>query len=282
MPASLEGKVAIVTGAASPRGLGRAMTAALVRAGARVAMIDVNAQWLDEAAAAMRDIGGTDSVTTRVTDVSSAADAEACVAHTVAELGGLHLLVNNAGITRQKMLAGDARANRFWEIPADEWDRVLGVNANGPFYLCRAAVPVMIAQGWGRIVGVTTSMATMYRGGGAPYGPSKAAHEALMAMASRELRDTGVTANVLVPGGLTNTDMIPEGNPFAREDMIQSDIMAAPLLWLASDEAADFNGQRIVAVHWDASLPLADRLEQAAAPAAWPQLGGKPIRPGEA
>ena len=124
MPASLEGKVAIVTGAASPRGLGRAMTAALVRAGARVAMIDVNAQWLDEAAAAMRDIGGTDSVTTRVTDVSSAADAEACVAHTVAELGGLHLLVNNAGITRQKMLAGDARANRFWEIPADEWDRI--------------------------------------------------------------------------------------------------------------------------------------------------------------
>lgn len=274
----LEGRVALVTGAASPRGLGRAMTQALVRAGAHVSMLDVRADWLDEAADVMRAIGGPDCVMTQVVDVGDAEDAARSVEATIESLGGLHVLINNAGIAGSKMLGGRT-SNNFWDIPVAEWDRVFSVNADGPFYMARAAIPHMIEQGWGRIIGVTTSMGTMYGAGRAPYGPSKSSHEALVAMASRELRDTGVTANVLVPGGLTNTDLIPDGGPFAREDMIQPQIMEAPLLWLASTASDDVTGRRFIAYHWDPERPLEERLAASSAPAAWPQLDSHAITP---
>ncbi|HIG43191.1 MAG: SDR family NAD(P)-dependent oxidoreductase [bacterium] len=274
----LEGKIAIVTGAASPRGLGRAMTEALVEAGARVSMMDIKPQWLDEAAAHMRKIGGDDCVITQVVNVTSIEDVERSVKRTIDELGGLHILVNNAGVAPKNMLMGGSAKNSFWDISAEEWDRVVAVNSSGPFYMTRTVVPHMIAQGWGRIIGVTTSMTTMYRAGGAPYGPSKAAHEALIAMASRELRNTGVTANVLVPGGMTNTDMIPDGAEFQRDNMIQANIMQAPVVWLSSEASNDITGQRFIGYHWDENLALQERLEKAGAPAAWPQLGGNAIR----
>ncbi len=274
----LEGKIAIVTGAASPRGLGRAMTEALVKAGARVSMMDINQQWLDETSNYMREIGGDDCVMTQVVDVTSIGEAERSIERTIEELGGLHILVNNAGVAPPKMLLGGEASNNFWEISAEEWDRVVAVNSNGPFYMTRTVVPHMLAQGWGRIIGVTTSMNTMYRAGAAPYGPSKAAHEALVAMASRELEGSGVTVNVLVPGGMASTDLIPDDTDYVRDNMISPDVMMAPVVWLASDESNDINGQRFIGYNWDEELPLAERLEKAAAPAAWPQLGAQAIR----
>ena len=274
----LEGKIAIVTGAASPRGLGRAMTEALVKAGARVSMMDINQQWLDETSNYMREIGGDDCVMTQVVDVTSIGEAERSIERTIEELGGLHILVNNAGVAPPKMLLGGEASNNFWEISAEEWDWVVAVNSNGPFYMTRTVVPHMLAQGWGRIIGVTTSMNTMYRAGAAPYGPSKAAHEALVAMASRELEGSGVTVNVLVPGGMASTDLIPDDTDYVRDNMISPDVMMAPVVWLASDESNDINGQRFIGYNWDEELPLAERLEKAAAPAAWPQLGAQAIR----
>ena len=189
----LDGKIAIVTGAASPMGLGRNMTEALVRAGARVSMMDVNPEWLGQSSNDLREIGGDDCVMTQVVDVTSVQEAEEAVARTIAEMGGLHILVNNAGIAPRNMLLGGDARNNFWEVSAAEWDRVMAVNAGGPFYMTRAVAPHFLAQGWGRIIGVTTSLNTMYNPGGTPYGPSKAAHEAFIAMASRELEGTGVT-----------------------------------------------------------------------------------------
>jgi len=274
----LEGKIAIVTGAASPRGLGRSMTEALVRAGARVSMMDINQQWLDETSNYMREIGGDDCVMAQVVDVTSIGEAERSIERTIQELGGLHILVNNAGIAPRNMLMGGETKNNFWEVPTEEWDRVVAVNSSGPFYMTRTVVPHMLAQGWGRIIGVTTSMNTMYREGGAPYGPSKAAHEALVAMASRELEDTGVTVNVLVPGGMASTDLIPDDAAHQRENMIDPQVMQAPVVWLASDASDGINGQRFIGYYWDEDLPLEERLEKAAAPAAWPQLGAQAIR----
>ena len=274
----LEGKIAIVTGAASPRGLGRSMTEALVRAGARVSMMDINQQWLDETSNYMREIGGDDCVMAQVVDVTSIGEAEHSIERTIQELGGLHILVNNAGIAPRNMLMGGETKNNFWEVPTEEWDRVVAVNSSGPFYMTRTVVPHMLAQGWGRIIGVTTSMNTMYREGGAPYGPSKAAHEALVAMASRELEDTGVTVNVLVPGGMASTDLIPDDAAHQRENMIDPQVMQAPVVWLASDASDGINGQRFIGYYWDEDLPLEERLEKAAAPAAWPQLGAQAIR----
>ena len=274
----LEGKIAIVTGAASPRGLGRSMTEALVRAGARVSMMDINRQWLDESSNYMREIGGDDCVMAQVVDVSSIQEVEVSVRRTIEEMGGLHILVNNAGIAPRNMLLGGETKNNFWEVPAEEWDRVVAVNSSGPFYMTRTVVPHMLAQGWGRIIGVTTSMNTMYREGGTPYGPSKAAHEALIAMASRELEGTGVTANVLVPGGMASTDLIPDDAAHERSNMIQPEVMQKPVVWLASEASDGINGQRFIGYYWDEDLPLEERLEKAASPAAWPQLGAQAIR----
>ena len=274
----LEGKIAIVTGAASPRGLGRAMTEALVRAGARVSMMDINQQWLDESSNYMREIGGDDCVMTQIVDVTSITEAERSIELTIKELGGLHILVNNAGIAPRNMLMGGGTKNNFWEVSPQEWDRVVAVNSSGPFYMTRTAVPHMLAQGWGRVIGVTTSMNTMYREGGTPYGPSKAAHEALVAMASRELEGTGVTVNVLVPGGMASTDLIPDDADHERANMIQPEVMQAPVVWLASDASDGINGQRFIGYYWNEELPLKERLEKAAAPAAWPQLGAQAIR----
>lgn len=273
----LEGKVALVTGAGSPIGLGRHMTLALVRAGARVAMLDVNAEWLEQTSSDMREVGGDDSVFTMVSDVSKPESAEDAVSRTIAELGGLHILINNAGIS-----AGNLGPNRmnFWDISPESWNKVLSVNLNGPFYMARAAVGHMIEQKWGRIIGVTTSMDTMYREGMSPYGPSKAGHEALIALISRELEGTGVTANVLVPGGAADTNILPPDTPYDRAALIRPDVMQDPVVWLASDASQEINGRRFIARNWDESLPIEERLEKAGAPAAWPQLGQQSVAPG--
>ena len=275
---SLSGKVAIVTGAGSPIGLGRAMTLALVRAGARVAMLDINKDWLEQTANDMREIGGDDCVLTVVADVSDPDGAQRAVNATIAGLGGLHVLVNNAGIT-----AGNLGGNRvnFWDVSPEAWSKVIGVNFSGTFFMARAAAGHMLAQKWGRIIGVTTSMDTMYREFLSPYGPSKAGHEALVATMAKELEGTGVTANVLVPGGAANTNIFPEDTRYDRAALIQPEVMGPPVVWLASDVSNNINGQRFIAYNWDESLPIEERLEKAGAPAAWPQLGRQAISPGQ-
>ncbi len=275
----LSGKIAIVTGAASPMGLGRAMTEALVRAGARVSMMDINPEWLERSSNYMREIGGDDSVMTQIVNVADSAAAQESVQRTIDEMGGLHILVNNAGVAPPNMVGKRGVSNNFWDISNEEWDRVVSINSSGPFYMTRAVTPHFIAQGWGRIIGVTTSMNTMYRAGMTPYGPSKAAHEALIAMASRELEGTGVTANVLVPGGMSSTNLIPDDTDYDRTSMIQPEIMQRPVVWLASDESDGVTGRRIIGYYWDESLPIEERLEKAGAPAAWPQLGAQSVRP---
>jgi NAD(P)-dependent dehydrogenase (short-subunit alcohol dehydrogenase family) len=266
----LQGKVALVTGAGSPIGLGRNMAEALVQAGARVALMDVNRDWLGQSANDLREIGGDDCVLTIERDVSKYEDAEEAVSSTIAGLGGLHILINNAGTNAHKW---GAPGPNFWDITPEIWTKVMSINLNGPFFMARAAVSHMRAQGWGRIIGVTTSMDTMIRQMGTPYGPSKAGHEALIAAMAGELEGSGVTANVLVPGGRTNTNLLPEDPNDDRSGIIQPDVMREPVVWLCSDEAGNINGRRFIGQNWDASLPLDQRLEKCSAPAAWPQLG---------
>lgn len=270
-------KVAIVTGAGSPTGLGRAMTLALVRAGARVAMLDVDEGWLDHTASEVRSVGGDDCALPIVCDVSNPGSAEEAVRRTIADLGGLHVLVNNAGIMNPS--ARGSGGTRFWDITPETWSTIVAVNSSGAFYMARAAVGHMVDQGWGRIIGVTTSVDSMYRAGLCPYGPSKATHEALVALMAQELEGTGVTANVLVPGGTTDTNLIPDDIAYDRESLIRPEVMGAPAVWLASEESGGTNGMRFLARLWDETLPIEQRLEQAGAPAAWPQLGKQNISP---
>ena len=144
--------------------------------------------------------------------------------------------------------------------------------------MARAVLPHMLAAKRGRIVTVTTSLGTMVREGYLLYGSSKAAAESAMAVLSADLAGTGVTSNVLVPGGVTNTPLV--GEAANRDKMLQPDIMARPLLWLLSDEAANVNGRRFIAADWDTSLPDAQAAEKAAAPIAWGGIARMPIEPG--
>jgi NAD(P)-dependent dehydrogenase (short-subunit alcohol dehydrogenase family) len=279
----LEGKIAIVTGAASPIGMGRSITTGLVRAGARVAMLDINQDWLDQTANDLREVGGDNAVLPIIADVTDPESVESAVARTIGEMGGLHILVNNAGINPRTggfTSQGASGSNTgFWDIDPSAWLRVVDVNLSGPFLMSHAVSGHMLEQGYGRIIGVTTSMDTMWRKGGAPYGPSKAGHEALISIMAQDLEGTGVTANVLTPGGATATNMVlpPEGA--GPESLIQPEVMQSPVVWIASDAASHWNGRRIIAYHWDDSLPLEERLEKCSAPAAWPQLGIQSVHP---
>ena len=276
----LQGKVAMITGAGSPIGLGHAMAVGLARAGARVALLDLNDAWLQQSTAAIRLLGGDDCALPIVTDITNPDAVQQAVNRTLEELGGLHILVNNAGINQRAAGYTSSPANNFWQLTPEAWNHVVAVNLSGAFFMARTVVPHMMAQGWGRIIGVTTSLDTMWRKGGTPYGPSKAGHEAFVAAAAQELEGTGVTANVLVPGGATYTNMTASNTAYDRDKLIKPEVMQAPVVWLASEASNAFNGRRIVAYFWDESLPLAQRLEKASAPAAWPQLGRQAIFPG--
>ncbi|MCY4654253.1 MAG: SDR family NAD(P)-dependent oxidoreductase [Dehalococcoidia bacterium] len=277
----LEGKVAIITGAGSPIGIGHAITLGLARAGARVVLTDINQEWLAQTVGEVREICGDDCAIGIASDVTDPQACQNAVDTTITQMGGLNILVNNAGTNPRVAGLGTvsgATPTNFWENSPEAWSHVVAVNLSGNFYMARAAVVHMLNQGWGRIIGVTTSMDTMWRKGGAPYGPSKAGHEALVAIMAQELEGTGVTANILVPGGATYTNMTYSGDPKLKDRLIHPEAMQKPAVWLASDDSGGFNGRRIIAYNWDDSLPLAERLEECSAPAAWPQLGQQAIR----
>jgi len=260
----LAGKVAIVTGAASEIGLGRAMAFAMIRAGARVGLLDFDAGSLEQTLSAAVAEGGRDCAVAIQVDVRDPDAAERAVDQAIRELGGLHILVNNAGIGPR-----DPGGSRFWERPIESWTRTIATNVSGPFHMARAVTPHLIAQGWGRIIGVTTSFDTMLRQ--TPYGPSKAAHEALVAIMARELEGTGVTANVLVPGRAVLTNMTAVDG--VRDGLLQPEVMQAPVVWLASSASDGFNGRRIIGEQWDESLPIEQRLAKCSRAAGWPELG---------
>jgi NAD(P)-dependent dehydrogenase (short-subunit alcohol dehydrogenase family) len=257
---SLQGRVCIVTGAA--HGLGRAMAQALLDAGARVVAMDVVELGTESAKNTGRllNIRG---------DVSSLADCKGVVDRTLQHFGAIHVLVNNAGIgTRAINPDYDVKALRFWELSPEGWHRIVAVNLIGAFNMAHAATPHMIAAGFGRIVNISTGPETMARYGDSPYGPSKAALESCTAIWAKELAETGVTCNALAPGGPVDTALARGSIPGRRKSaFLQADIMAPPVLWLASDRSARWTGRRFVARNWDPALPPDQAAAKAASPA---------------
>jgi 3-oxoacyl-[acyl-carrier protein] reductase len=168
------------------------------------------------------------------------------------------------------------------ETTPEEFRRVIEVNVVAAFLMTRAVLPSLLAQHWGRIINITTSLDTMWRGLMQPYGGSKAANEALLTALSMELEGTGVTANVLVPGGAANTRMVPERAGAERSALIAPQVMVPPLLWLCSDDSDGVSGQRFIGMRWDSKLPPAEAATVAGAPMAWQQLGRQSIMPEQA
>jgi NAD(P)-dependent dehydrogenase (short-subunit alcohol dehydrogenase family) len=217
-------RVAIVTGAAG--GIGRAMTRGLLAAGIRVAGVDRDREPLEALAGGAGEQRNGDDFLTVQTDLTSDSAVDEITKATRTRFGRIDILVNNAGIGPGSIRPDSwQRPLKFWEITPDQWRRFVAVHTTAPLALTNAVVPEMMRQGWGRIVNVTTSLGTMLNAGSPTYGPSKAALEALSAIMAKDLDGTGVTVNILVPGGVTDTPMISDEAGFDRAKLIQ------PRLW---------------------------------------------------
>jgi NAD(P)-dependent dehydrogenase (short-subunit alcohol dehydrogenase family) len=271
-------RVAIVTGAAG--GIGRVMTRALLAEGTSVAGVDRDREPLEALAATAREQGKAAKLLTIATDLTDDSAADAITKAPRGKFGRIDILINNAGIGPGAIRPDSwQRPLKFWEITPDQWRRFVAVHTTAPLALTNAVVPEMMRQGWGRIVNVTTSLGTMLNAGNPTYGPSKAALEALSAIMAKDLDGTGVTVNVLVPGGVTNTPMISDEAGFDRTRLIQPEVMAPPLVWLVSDAAGNVTGRRFLAVHWDTRPSPEEAAEKAGAPVAWSSIATMPITP---
>ncbi len=252
--AQLTDTCVLVTGGTS--GLGRAMARALARAGARVAVTSRDRERARATAAEL----GSGALGVEL-DVRDAGSVSAAVDAAYAVLGGLDLLVNNAGIGMRGVNPRFmTEPQPFWEVPPAGFRDVLETKATGTFLVAREVVPRMLSAGGGRVVTISMSEQTMTRRGFIPYGPSGAAVEALARVMAADLSGTTVTANILLPGGATATGMIPDEMPDElRTNLLDPAIMGPPIVWLASADAADVNDERIVARDFDGWLDAREK-----------------------
>jgi NAD(P)-dependent dehydrogenase (short-subunit alcohol dehydrogenase family) len=258
MTAAMSGRVAIVTGAS--RGLGREMALALAGAGASLALIGrTDGPALQSVLAEAQGLGAD-----AIALACDVADANACaqaVAQIVARFGRVDALINNAGIGMRRISETfNTEPALFWHTAPDDWAAIIAANVNGPFNMARAAVPIMVAQGSGKVVNVSTSAQTMVRRGYSPYGPSKAALEAASRVWAQDLDGTGVTVNVYLPGGAADTDLLPPGpgKKGADGNLLPAAIMRRGIVWLCGSGSDGVTGARLIARLWDPALPDAE------------------------
>ena len=257
----------LITGAAG--GIGQAMVAATLAAGHAVAALDRD----DAGLAALAAAHPGAALHTIRGDLATEHGCLAAVTEAAARLGRVDAVVNNAGIGVSSLRPdAETRLPSIEELDGATWDRFFAINVRAPMLLLRAALPMMRAGGWGRVVNNTTSFRTMLRV--LPYGAAKAALEAASAVWATELAGTGITVNVLIPGGPTDTPFIGAGASWPRDQMLRPAIMGPPLAWLLSDAAQACTGQRITAGRWDAAAPES---EVAMRPIGWPELGADAV-----
>ena len=236
-PLSLEGRVAMITGAA--RGIGAATAHTFVEAGARVALVDRDAEGLERTADQVGVRGG--DALGFVADVAAANAVAAAVAKTVAEWGRLDILVNNAGVVRDARLA---------EVEDSDWRETLEVNLQGAMNCARAVVPHMLGAGFGRILSASSIVARAGNYGQTAYAASKGGIVAMTRVWARELGPKGITANAVAPGFI-DTDMVRSVPPKVLAQVAaripagrlgRPEEVANVYLFLASDLASFING----------------------------------------
>lgn len=232
---SFQDRVVVVTGAS--RGIGRAIAEAFAKEGAKVACV---ATTLPNAQATADAVGGR----AYACDVSDAAQVEATFAQIAEEMGTVHVLVNNAGITRDGLLV---------RMKDEDWDRVMDVNLKGAFLCTRAVSKTMMKARAGRIVNVSSIIGDTGNAGQANYAASKAGLFGLTKSVAKELGTRGVTCNAVAPGFI-ETEMthglpaefkahIEKTAPAGR--LGKAEDVAAAIVFLASDAAAYITGQTL-------------------------------------
>jgi len=235
-----QGKTALVTGAS--RGIGRSIAVALARGKARVAINYAgNQAAAEESLRLVREAGSPDARLFQF-DVADAAAAGKAVDEVVSSMGGLHILVNNAGVALDQLVM---------RLKDEDWQRQLDVNLTGAFHLIRAAArPMMKARG-GAIVNLTSVVGEMGNAGQAAYAATKAGLIGLTKSVARELASRNVRVNAVSPGYI-DTDMtaaLPEAAKQRMAEMIplgrlgSPDDVAAAVAWLCSDQASYVTGE---------------------------------------
>jgi 3-oxoacyl-[acyl-carrier protein] reductase len=234
---SLQGHVALVTGAS--QGIGRACAVTLAKAGATVALAARNEEKLRDVAAQIEGEGGK-AAAFRL-DVTSGDAIKAAVKEISAQLGKIDVLVNNAGITKDNLLLRMKRA---------DWDDVLATNLSAPFLLTQAVLSGMLKQHWGRIINITSIVGEMGAAGQVNYASSKAGLIGLTLSVAREVASRNITVNAVAPGYIATamTDALNEEQkaaitaqiPLGRQGT-DADIANA-VLFLASNEASYITG----------------------------------------
>jgi NAD(P)-dependent dehydrogenase (short-subunit alcohol dehydrogenase family) len=269
----LAGKIAIVTGGG--RGMGRAMARAFAVAGAQGVCVTSGASLgeIREVADEIDDLAGRKGTGLAITaDVRERAACAHAVEQAARTFGALHILVNNAGLGMKNV---GASRGAFWDCNPDGWEKLIAVNVNGPFHMARVAAPHLIKAGWGRIINVSKSADTMHSAHNAPYGPSKAALEAMTICWAQDLLGTGVTSNAILPGGLTNTTFSRStAVPRAREQgkVVYEPKDIAPLaVALASGASDTYSGCRFNARGWRDDLSPTEALEACRTVAVFPK-----------
>ena len=252
MDITLDGLYAVITGASS--GLGFTMAKALLEKGATVALSARPGEKLDTAVNTLIQ-KGLDAYALPM-DVRSEESIVEAVSWIRKEWKRLDLLVNNAALMMHRVYPDFLSSPKpFYEINPDVFRDMVDTNLIGYFLVARGFVPMMIDQNKGRIVNISTSFSTMNMF--APYGPSRAGSEALSNIMTAELRKYGIMVNVLLPGGAVDTGGLLKGTnhklPF---QLLSPDIMADPIVFLASSLADGMTGERIIAKEFDEWLRI--------------------------
>lgn len=233
----MKNRVMVVTGGA--RGLGFAVAQRALRSGAAVALWDIDAERLERSRAELAELGSVSAVTVELTDEAS---VEAAVQQTVKAHGAIHALVNSAGITGGNGLT--------WELPVDVWRRVIEVNLIGSYLTCRAVVPRMIEQGYGRIVNIASVAGKEGNPNASHYSASKAGLIGLTKSLGKELATKGVLVNAVTPAAAKteifdsmaqqHIDYMLSKIPMNR--FLMPDEAASMIVWLATEDCAFSTG----------------------------------------
>ena len=233
----LENRHAIVTGGA--RGIGFAITQRLLASGASVSLWDVDAAALDEARASL---GCSERTHTVVVDVTSADSVQSAVQASVAAFGKLDILVNNAGIAGTNA--------KTWETDPADWQRVVNINLTGPFLCCRAVIPHLLKNGYGRIVNIASIAGKEGNPNAAHYSASKAGVIALTKSLGKELATSNVAVNCITPAVIV-TDILKQVAQSHIDYMLskipmgrfgRTDEAAALVAWLCSEDCSFTTG----------------------------------------
>ncbi len=233
-----EKRLAVVTGAA--RGIGRAIVLELLKQGRLVAGLDINAEQLSELEDVIKQAGFT--VVTKCVDITDTARFTETLESLSSEFGGIGILVNNAGITRDGLIM---------RMSDEDFDKVIDVNLRAAFVAMRSAARFMVRNKFGRIISLSSVAGVMGNAGQSNYAASKAGLIGLTKTIARELAKKNVTANCIAPGFIITemTDKLPEPVKDAAKQMIPLrrfgtvDDVAKAVAFLASDEAGYITGQ---------------------------------------